>query len=56
MDPVTIANEATLIYDNITKNSNAVVTRILSLYDLTATKERYLIVIHLVKPSLILRV
>ena len=39
MDPVTIANEATLIYDNITKNSNAVVTRILSLYDLTATKE-----------------
>ena len=55
MDPVTIANEATLIYDNITKNSNAVVTRILSLYDLTATKEA-LIVIHLVKPSLILRV
>ena len=42
MDPVTIANEATLIYDNITKNSNAVVTRILSLYDLTATKEALL--------------
>ena len=33
MDPVTIANEATLIYDNITKNSNAVVTRNISLYD-----------------------
>ena len=42
MDPVTIANEATLIYDNITKNSNAVVTRILSLYDLAATKEALL--------------
>lgn len=42
MDPVTIANEATLIYDNITKNSNAVVTRILSPYDLTATKEALL--------------
>ena len=42
MDPVTIANEATLIYDNITKNSKAVVTRILSLYDLTATKEALL--------------
>lgn len=42
MDPVTIANQATLLYNNVTTNSNTAVTRILSLYDLTATKEALL--------------
>ena len=34
-----IANQATLLYNNMTTNSNTVTTQILSLYDLTATKE-----------------
>lgn len=42
MDPVTIANQATLLYNNVTTNSNMAVTRILSLYDLSATKEALL--------------
>ena len=42
MDPVTIENQATLLYNNVTTNSNTAVTRILSLYDLTATKEALL--------------
>ena len=42
MDPVTIENQATLLYNNVTTNSNTAVTRILSLYDLTATKEHFL--------------
>ena len=38
-----IANQATLLYNNMTTNSNTVTTQILSLYDLTATKEALLI-------------
>lgn len=37
-----IANQATLLYNNMTTNSNTVTTQILSLYDLTATKEALL--------------
>lgn len=42
MDPTTIANQATLLYNNVTTNSNTTTTRILSLYDLIATKETLL--------------
>lgn len=38
----TINNQATLLYNNVTTNSNTVSTQILSLYDLKATKESLL--------------